>query len=60
MSENGSKDISITRDMVIDKIDAEHEAINRDMQDDTDPGLLASAGGHGLSAGRFIRAAHSR
>jgi len=41
MSENGSKDISITRDMVIDKIDAEHEAINRDMQDDTDPGLLA-------------------
>lgn len=41
MSENGSKDISITRDMVIDKIDTEHEAVNRDMPDDTDPGLLA-------------------
>lgn len=41
MSENGSKDISITRDLVIDKIDAMHEAIIRDMPKDIDPGLRA-------------------
>lgn len=41
MSEHDTTDISITRDMVIDKIDAEYEAVNRDLPDDTNPDLLA-------------------
>lgn len=40
MKESGFTDVAITRDMVIDKIDTEYEAVNQDAPNESDPDLL--------------------